>query len=133
MIQYIREPFGLSSIKSDSTILFEDNVACIAQITGGHIKKDRTKHISSKLFYTHEHQKISEISVQQIRSIDNLTDLFTKSFPTSTLKMSIHKIGIHQHDGEFACKRVLVYCTFFPFIQILSRWVLLARFLMRKS
>ena len=35
MIQHIRESSGLFSIKSDSTILFEDNVACIAQITWG--------------------------------------------------------------------------------------------------
>ena len=33
MIQHIRESCGLSSIKGDPTILFEDNVACIAQIT----------------------------------------------------------------------------------------------------
>ena len=64
MIQHLRESYGLSFIKGDPTILFEDNVACIAQITGGHIKKDRTKHISSKLFYTHEHQKSGEIAVQ---------------------------------------------------------------------
>ena len=63
MIQYIREPCGLLSIKSDPTILFENNVACIAQIIGGHIKRDRTKHISSNLFYTHEHQKSGEIDV----------------------------------------------------------------------
>ena len=44
-------------------ILFENNVACIAQITGGHIKRDRTKHISSNFFYTHEHQKSGEIDV----------------------------------------------------------------------
>ena len=86
MIQYIREPCGLSSIKSDPTILFENNIACIAQITRGHIKRDRTKHISSKLFYTHEHQKSVEIGVQQIHSSDNLADLFTKSLPTSTFK-----------------------------------------------
>ena len=30
MIQHIRESCGLFSIKGDSTILFEDNVACIA-------------------------------------------------------------------------------------------------------
>ena len=35
MILHIRESCGLSSIKGDLTILFEDNVACIAQITGG--------------------------------------------------------------------------------------------------
>ena len=35
MIQDIRESYRLSSIKGDPTILFEDNAACIAQITGG--------------------------------------------------------------------------------------------------
>ena len=54
MIQYIQESCGLSSIKSDPTILFKDNVACIAQIIGGYIEGDRTKHISPKFFHTHE-------------------------------------------------------------------------------
>ena len=96
MIQHIRESCGLSSIKGDPTILFEDNAACIAQITGGYIKGDRTKHISPKFFYTHELQKSGEIDVQQIRSSDNLADLFTKSLPTSTFKKLIHMIGMRQ-------------------------------------
>ena len=96
MILHIRESCGLSSIKGDLTILFEDNAACIAQITGGYIKGDRTKHISLKFFYTHELQKSGKIDVQQICSSDNLTDLFTKSLPTSTFRKLIHKIGMHQ-------------------------------------
>ena len=96
MIQHIRESCGLSSIKGDLTILFEDNVACIAQITRGYIKGDRTKHISPKFFYTHELRKSGEIDVQQIRSSDNLADLFTKSLPTSTFKKLIHRIGMRQ-------------------------------------
>ena len=40
MIQHIQESCGLSYIKSDLTILFEDNVACTAQIIGGHIKRE---------------------------------------------------------------------------------------------
>ena len=79
MILHIRESCGLSSIKGDLTILFEDNVACIAHITWRYIKGDITKHISPKFFYTHELQKNDEIDVQQIRSSDNLVDLFTKS------------------------------------------------------
>ena len=71
--------------------LFEDNVASIAQIKG-----NRTKHISPKFFYTHELQKSGKNDVQQIRSSDNLADLFTKSSPTSTFKKLIHKIGVHQ-------------------------------------
>ena len=63
MIQHIQESCGLSSIKSDLTILFEDNVACIVRINEGFIKGDRTKHISPKFFYTHELQKSGEIDV----------------------------------------------------------------------
>ncbi|KAL6319511.1 hypothetical protein AAG906_014187 [Vitis piasezkii] len=85
-----------ASRECDPTTLFEDNAACIAQIIGSYIKGDRTKHISPKFFYTHELQKSGEIDVQQIRSSDNLADLFTKSLPTSTFKKLIHRIGMHQ-------------------------------------
>ena len=63
MIHHIQESCGLSSVKDKPTILFEDNYACIAQIKGGYIKGDRTKHISPKFFYTHELQKNGEIDV----------------------------------------------------------------------
>ena len=96
MIQHIRELCGLSLIKGDLTILFEDSTACIAQIIWGYIKGDRTKHISPKFFYTHELQKSGEIDVQQIHSSDNLADLFTKSLPTSTFKKLIHRIEMRQ-------------------------------------
>ena len=94
VIHHIQESCGLSSIKDKSTILFEDNATCIAQIKGGYIKVDRTKHISPKIFYTHELQKNGEIDVQQIRSSDNLTDLFTKALPTSMFKKLIYKVGM---------------------------------------
>ena len=96
MIQHIQESCGLSSIKDSPTTLFEDNVAFIAQIKGRYIKGDRTKHISPKFFYTHELQKSGEIDVQQIRSSDNLENLFTKSLSTSTFKKLIYKIGMSQ-------------------------------------
>ena len=96
MIQHIRESCRLSSIKGDPKILFEDNAACITQITGGYIKGDRIKHISPKFFYTHKLQRNGEIDVQQIRSNDNLTDLFTKSLSISTFEKLIHRIRIRQ-------------------------------------
>ena len=89
MIQHIRESFGLSSIKNNPTVLYEDNAACIAQIKLGYIKSNRTKHISQKFFYTHELQKDGEIDVQQIRSNDNLVDLFTKVLPSTIFKKLI--------------------------------------------
>ena len=96
MIHHIQESCGLSSVKDKPTILFKDNDACIAQIKGGYIKGDRTKHISPKFFYTHELQKNGEIDVQQIRSSDNLADLFTKALQTSTFKKLIYKVGMRK-------------------------------------
>ena len=86
MIQRIQETCGLPSIRGNATMLHEDNAVCIAQIKGGFIKGDRTKHISPKFFYIHELQKKGEIDVQQIRSCNNLADLFTKALPSTALK-----------------------------------------------
>jgi len=66
MIQHIRESCGLFSIKDTPTTLFEDDSTCIVQITGGYIKGDKIKHISSKYFYTHELHKRGNVDIQQI-------------------------------------------------------------------
>ena len=95
MIQHIRKSCGLSSIKNKPIGSCEDNAACIAQVKGGYIKGDRTKHILTKFFYTHELQNSGEINVQQIRSSDNLA-VFTKALPTTTFKKLVHHIGMRQ-------------------------------------
>ena len=95
MIYLIREKYGLKCDKVPTT-LYEDNAACITQLQGGFIKGDRTNHISPKLFYTHELQKNGDINVQQIRSSDNVADLFTKSLPTTTFKKMVHKLGMRR-------------------------------------
>ena len=94
MIQHIQETYELYSIRGNPTKLHEDNVACITQIKGGFIKGDKTKHISLKFFYTHELQEKGEIDVQQIRSCNNLADLFTKVSPSTTLKKLMYDFGI---------------------------------------
>ncbi|KAK9101196.1 hypothetical protein Scep_024626 [Stephania cephalantha] len=96
MIEHIQESCGLSSIKDSPTILYEDNAACIAQLSEGFIKGDRTKHISPKFFYADELQKNGEIDVKQIRSSDNLADLFTKALPTTTFKRLTYGIGLRK-------------------------------------
>ncbi|GAV76564.1 hypothetical protein CFOL_v3_20037, partial [Cephalotus follicularis] len=96
MIQHIQESCGLSSIRNNPTVIYEDNTACITQLRGGYIKGDRTKHISPKFFYTHELQKNGDIDVQQIRSSDNLADLFTKALLGTTFKKLRHDIGMRQ-------------------------------------
>lgn len=71
--------YGLFLLKGNLTALYEDNVACIAQIKGGYIKGEGTKHISPEFFFMHELQKKSNIDVHQIWSSDNLADLLIKS------------------------------------------------------
>lgn len=94
--QNIRENCGLSSGKETPTVLYEDNAACIAQLKEGYIKGDRTKHIAPKFFSTHEFQKNGDISVVQVRSDENLADLFTKTLRTATFKKLVHNIGMRR-------------------------------------
>ncbi|XP_074369756.1 uncharacterized protein LOC141711251 [Apium graveolens] len=96
IIKNIQESCGLPDITRSPTVMFEDNTACIDQLREGYIKGDRTKHISPKFFYTHELQKNGEIDIQQIRSCDNLADLFTKSLPNSTFGKLRHNIGMRR-------------------------------------
>ncbi|XP_076912528.1 secreted RxLR effector protein 161-like [Bidens hawaiensis] len=95
-IQYIRGSCGISSKEEGPTVLHKDNTACIAQLKNGYIKGDRTKHILPKFFFTHDLQKSGDVIVQQVRSSDNLADLFTKSLPTSTFKKLVHGIGMRR-------------------------------------
>jgi hypothetical protein len=94
MIQHIQETCVLSSIRGAPSILYEDKTFCIAQLRGGYIKGDRTKHISPKFFYTHYLQNDGYIDVNQIRSSDNLADLFTKALPSTTFAKLRENIGM---------------------------------------
>ncbi|KAI5650341.1 hypothetical protein M9H77_36346 [Catharanthus roseus] len=85
---------NLSSVKRIPTILYGDNAAYIAQLKGGYIKGDTTKHILPKFFFTHQVQRNGEIDVQQVRSCDNLADLFCKVLSIATFKKLICKIGM---------------------------------------
>ena len=59
-------------------------------------KGDRVKHISLKFFFTHDLQKDGIIIVQQIRSSENLADLFTKTLPTLIFKKLTHGVGLQR-------------------------------------
>ena len=96
MTQHIESMCGLILDQKVPTILYEDNTACIAQLKGGYIKGDRTKHISPKFFFTHDLVKGGDIDVQQIRSCDNLADIFTKALPTRTFEKIVYSIGMRR-------------------------------------
>lgn len=104
MINHIQQSCEIGSIESP-TIIFEDNAACVAQMQTWYIKSNISVHIAPKLFYPHELQKSGEINVLQVKSCDNLADLFIKSLPTSTLEKYIHGIAMRwlrdlQESGE---------------------------------
>jgi hypothetical protein len=54
------------------------------------------KHISLKLFYTHELQEHGKISILQTKSCDNFTDLFTKSLPFTIFDKCVKCIGMRR-------------------------------------
>jgi hypothetical protein len=95
VINYIQVLCGIELIGS-STIIYEDNVACIAQMQSGYVKSNDTKHIISKLFYPHELQVDGEISILHTKSCDNLVDLFNKSLPYSTFSKCVAGIGMRR-------------------------------------
>jgi hypothetical protein len=96
LIQHIQENCGLSTERINATIIYEDNNACIAQLKEGYIKDDRTKYISAKFFFTHDLQKNGDINIHQIRSCDNLAEIFTKVLPSRTFEQLIQKIGLRR-------------------------------------
>jgi hypothetical protein len=96
LIQHVRGSCELPKVTNEATVLYEDNAACIAQIQSGFIKGDRIKHISPKFFFTHELQKEKMIIVKQVRSSENLADLFTKALPKSSFQKLVHQIGMRR-------------------------------------
>jgi virulence-associated protein VapD len=62
----------------------------------GYIKTNYIKCISSKLFYPHELQESGVISILQIKSCDNLANLFTKSLPLATFNKCVKDISMHR-------------------------------------
>ena len=95
MNNHIQQSCGIGSIESP-TIIYEDNSACVTQMQTSYIKSNITKHIAPKLVYPHELQESGEINILQIKSCDNLADLFTKSLPTSMFQNFVHDIGMRR-------------------------------------
>jgi hypothetical protein len=95
MIDHIQKLCGIGAIES-LTIIYEDNATCVVQMQTGHIKINYIKHISLKLFYPYGLQESEKIGILQIKSCDNLTDLFTKSLPLAIFDKYIKGIDMHR-------------------------------------
>jgi hypothetical protein len=69
-------------------------VVYVAQMQTGYINTNYTKHIYSKLLYPHELQEHEKINILQIKSCDNLTDLFTKSLSLTIFDKCVKYIAM---------------------------------------
>ena len=96
VVGHIRSSCDLLPAVDVPTTIFEDNAACIEQLKKGYIKGDNTKHIAPKFFFSHQQQEHHNIEVTQIRSQDNLADLFTKSLPKVMFQKLVHGIGMRK-------------------------------------
>jgi hypothetical protein len=56
MIGHVQKSCGLS-FESSPTVIYEDNVACVAEIHMGYVKSNIIKHFAAKFFYPHKLQK----------------------------------------------------------------------------
>ena len=96
VISHIQNICQITSVNNSPIIIYEDNDVCVVQVRERYIKGDKTKHISPKFFYTHELQESRQVDIKQIRSVDNLANLFTKALPTSTFEKLVYGIGMRR-------------------------------------
>jgi hypothetical protein len=95
-IGHIRSTCELSHDPDEPIVIYEDNTAVIDQAKHGYIKGDATKHISPKLFFTHQQQEHQNIEVKHIGSESNHADLFTKSLPKYSFQKHVKAIGLRK-------------------------------------
>ncbi|KAL4584741.1 hypothetical protein LXL04_009350 [Taraxacum kok-saghyz] len=77
LTQHIRDNGGLTSNRDVPTILYENNVACLAQFKEGFIKRARTKHISPSPFSSMIFRSsVHGISIQKNQSNNIFADFF---------------------------------------------------------
>ena len=94
MHQAIAQMTGLK-LAPKATTIFEDNAACIDQVSSGFIKADRVKHISPHIFgYTQDLTESNQIEVKKIASAENVADFLTKALPTHQHRKLITAAGM---------------------------------------
>ena len=80
------------------TIIFEDNVVCVAQVGEGFIKFNRVKHISPQIFgFIQKLIQSKQIEVQKVESTHNLADMLTKALLAYTHRRLVQKAGMRLH------------------------------------
>lgn len=85
MTNHIQKSCGFGT-SNTPTVIYEDNATCVAQMEMSYIKSNMTKNISPKYFYPHGVQNEGEVKILQVKSCDNLANLFTKTLHAVTFR-----------------------------------------------
>ena len=81
--------------KDQPTVIFEDNAACIQQMSSGFIKADRTKHISPHIFtFSQDLIEKGQLEIRKVESELNLADMLTKALPAYKHKKFVAEAGM---------------------------------------
>jgi hypothetical protein len=76
-------------------VIYEDNAACIRQMSSGFIKADRTKHISPHIFsFTQDLIDKGQVDIQKVESENNVADMLTKALPAYKHKKLVYAAGM---------------------------------------
>ena len=87
-------------INDQPTVVFEDNSACIRQMSSGFIKADRTKHISSHIFsFTQDLKEKRQLEIRKVESKHNIVDMLIKALPAYKHKKLIYVAGMKTLQG----------------------------------
>jgi hypothetical protein len=77
------------------TLIFEDNVACVAQVGVRFIKTDWVKHICPQLIgFTQDLIQSGQIEVKKVDSSHNLVDMMTKALSAYTYRRLVQETGM---------------------------------------
>jgi hypothetical protein len=92
------------NISNKPTTIFEDNAACIEQVSSGFIKSDRVKHINPHIFgYTQELTDTGQIQIMKVASAENIADVLTKALPAPQHRKLIAAAGMRTL-AELCCE-----------------------------
>ena len=76
-------------------MIYENNAACIRQMSSRFIKADRTKHINSHIFsFTQDLIDKSQINIQKVELKNNVADILTKALPAYKHKKLVYAAGM---------------------------------------
>lgn len=113
----INQQCPIQEEETKAKTIFEDNAACVRQMSSEFIKADRTKYISPHIFsFTQDLIDKCQIDIQKAESENNVADMLTKALPTCKLRKLVYATGMRtlQEITSSDCQHCFLYQDFVP-------------------